>query len=248
MKLLRNALKSIAWKLFPFAQCTLKTASRLKIPIESRDALSGVQEIFIDRVYHPYLEGLSNVKSWVDVGCNVGYFSLWLHDSLGKGDHKALLLDANPLSCKMAQKLVLLNALQNSFRVENKVIGPDGAEVSFFARGTCTGNSIFRDQDPKKRGSTVRSSSLQSIAGTDSYDLIKIDIEGGEKFLFENESERVLQFRLGLAEWHAPHWTGNQMREWLEKNKCRTVKVIPSDLSRPDPFLSSRGTVLWETR
>ncbi|MDD5262149.1 MAG: FkbM family methyltransferase [Methylacidiphilales bacterium] len=244
----RRLLKSLAWKLFPFAECAVKTASRLKILIPTKDAFGAFQEVFYEQCYRPNLASLSEVKRWVDVGCNIGYFSLWLYDALGKTSQEALLVDANPLSCKYAGRLLALNKLEPIMRVENALIGPKSAKAPFFASGTSTGSSIHREWGRNRKTILIPSAPLAEIVGTNSYDLIKIDIEGAEKFIFENETEFILSFPLGLAEWHAPYWSGKQMKDWLQKNKCRILQVSAGSLYGSDAFDSALGTVLWSTR
>ena len=252
---LKRLLRSITWKIFPHADLRLRTpVRRFYIPVRKLTDFASLQEIFIERTYAAFLPQLTGITSWVDLGCNSGYFSLNLLDSVEhpEGCH-ALLVDAHPICCQTARAAVEVNGLNTRFAVINQLVGPAAASAEFFqARGT-QGSSIFKPE-AKAKAVHVPSAPFGKVLSwhvLPGRDLVKIDIEGAEKHLFENEADVLATFRYGLAEWHAPHWTGEQMRDWLFKRNARILAVQSSGLETgagaQDSFDGRLGVVLWRT-
>jgi FkbM family methyltransferase len=161
------------------------------------------------------------------------------------------LVDANPICCRSAEEMLSANGFGQRAKVRCALVGPEGEQMSFFQSKSSVRSSLFRPASEEKV-SLYTTRSLAGLLQTDNIknrDLVKIDIEGAESFLFQGQTEALLEFRFGLAEWHGPHWTGPQMRDWLEKNNLKTLNVTAAGWPPPkldDPYDAQLGMVLWE--
>jgi len=107
--LMKRLLKSLAWRFLPHAGLEAETPGALRLPIRDSGAWGCLSEIFVQRTYEPFWPYLRDVRGWVDLGCNVGFFSLGLLDFLSpdparRPATKALLGDANQRCLQTAAK------------------------------------------------------------------------------------------------------------------------------------------------
>lgn len=242
----KRLMYSLSWRLFRHAAAQFKTKSGLRIPLRQRGDFACVQEIFMDRVYDHFFTRLGDVRSWVDLGCNSGYFSLALYDALGRPpDTSALLIDANPLCVNVSRELIELNQLSNQFSVQQGLIGSLGVPTAFFESKSTTRSSIHQpDSIEKKR--LYAPINLSDRIGS-RKDLVKIDIEGAEKILIEEQTETLLRFKYGLIEWHAPHYPSASLLQWLRANRLEIMEIVSqNERFHDNPTASPLGMVLWK--
>src|SRR5207247_884185 len=88
--------------------------------ITSPDQLSVEREIFVERCYAEALRFLP-FESLIDVGCNAGWFSLWLAAETGNRMRHAVLFDANPAMVADASWHVKHNGLVNHHVIHGAV-------------------------------------------------------------------------------------------------------------------------------
>jgi len=81
------------------------------------------------------------------------------------------------------------------------------------------------------------------------FDLIKVDIEGAEVFLFRHYADLLRQFRFGLCEWHAPQFPGSALKDHIAKLGGQVLEMRSQakghDPSRGHSWDSPLGTALW---
>ena len=75
-------------------------------------------------------------------------------------------------------------------------------------------------------------------------DLIKIDIEGAEKFVLR-EQGLVPRFRAGIIEWHAETTTGQETAAWIAGQGGEIVHAVAQDGSTGDPLQARVGMLAW---
>jgi FkbM family methyltransferase len=195
------------------------------------------------------------VRGWIDLGCNVGFFSLGLLDSLSAGvarrpATKALLADANRECLQTVRETLALNAIGPEWACEHVVVGPPGEVVTFNQFRYSVHSNVFPDQRGEKvfrYPATDLTALLQSRESL--FDLIKIDIEGAEVFVFRHHADLLRRFRFGLCEWHAPQYSGRDLSESIDRlgGKVLEMRSHPKnyDLSRGPSWDSPLGTALW---
>lgn len=250
---LRRLLKSIAWKLIPYAEINFKLESGLELEITDKGEWACLEESFVNRVYEPFFRDIHGVNGWVDLGCNVGYFSLALENHLrsngGGTPTRALLIDANELCVKTARKNIGLNSL-SGWTAKQAVLGPEGESVQFHQFKYSIHSGIFSNQKGEKV-ITYPTVPLKTLLSDREIprDLIKIDIEGAERNLLKQERELVTSFRYGICEWHAPEMTGSDLQQFCKDAGLEILhyksQPLGWDLSRGDSFESPIGMVSW---
>jgi FkbM family methyltransferase len=252
----KRLLKSLAWKLIPYAGLQLTTPGGLRLPICDQGGWGCLEEVFVAGVYEPFFRHLAGVKGWVDLGCNVGFFSLGLLDYIVRQRPsaprpRALLGDANEHCLTLARRALDLNGLREAWDCRHVVVGPPGTIVMFSQFKFSVHSSIFSRQRGEKtfRYPTTDLTSLLTGPG-DAFDLVKLDVEGAERFVFEHHSELLRRFRFGLCEWHAPHFDGAALRDWLtghdlELCEMRSQFAEGYDRTRGHTWNSPVGMALW---
>jgi len=246
---LQRLLLSVAWKLFPYAQAQIKTTNRVRVPVRARGDLAALEEIFIHQAYAPLLANLPGpLLSWVDLGCNAGMFSAWLYDracSAGRGgDCRALLVDAG--SCiATAREFVRLNGL-SGFEVVQACIGDGRPAVFYESKSSTRSSSAIRPSSREKRlqVETVSVTALLHLHNFAKADLLKVDIEGAEKFLLL-EPGLLQRFRAGLLEWHAETTDGPTAAKWITGQGGRIVHAVAQDGTAGDPLQARLGMLAW---
>lgn len=257
MKALKRLQHSLAWRFFPAADLHSRTGTGLRLRLTDKGDWASAAEMFIERTYDPFFQHLGAVRRWVDVGCNAGFFSLGLLEHLRSqsGDApvttEAVLFDASARSVAKTDALIAENELRGVWRTRVCVIGPAGQEVEFCDFKYSVASTIFPKGRPE-RVIRMKTTPLAEAIGAppQAFDLLKVDIEGAEKCLFEQESGVLREFALVLMEWHAPEWTGAQLRQWLEQAGAEllAVRSLPCEWDparQGHSFDSPIGLALW---
>lgn len=249
-------MQSVVRDLLPYARLDLHTASGLHLYVPDRGAWSSAGEVFIGRGYDPFYEQMESVRHWVDLGSNQGFFSFGLLEHLArqKGcvpETRAFLGDANIDCVQRGRAAIEHNRLQDKWRCQQVVIGPLDTTVKFGRHKDSLHSNIFAvGRSQKNSYLPVTNISHLLAAEQNLFDLIKIDIEGAEKFLFENHSTFLKRFRYGICEWHAPAFPGTEIEKHLRQWNWRVLKMcskpVQYDLSLGDSWASPLGVVLWE--
>jgi FkbM family methyltransferase len=140
-------------------------------------------------VYEPAVAALIRQRlrpgdTFVDVGANIGYFSLVAARAVG-ATGEVLAFEPSPEVRRALADNLRLNGITNVV-VKEEALGPSHGEVTFFtgpARDTGLGSLRRMDE-----GSTIRVSQIpfdEVAAGVDRITMVKIDVEGGESGVLE---------------------------------------------------------------
>jgi FkbM family methyltransferase len=226
------------------------------LQVPDRGAWSSAGEVFLSRLYDPFFRHLHDVRHWVDLGCNNGFFSFGLLDHLttnGKTapETRAFLADANQICATRVQAAIDLNALSSRWRCRQLVIGPPGTTVSFQQHKDSLHSNIF-GHGRSRHFIRYPTTDISAMLATESqlFDLIKIDIEGAERFLFEDHLPFLKRFRFGLCEWHVPDFPGEKLHEHIQRLGWRVLELrsqgVKFDRSHGESWDSPLGMVLWE--
>lgn len=240
---------SLAWKFFPSAKLQIKTSNGVKVPLRARGDFASLEEIFVKQAYHDLLEVIPGpILSWVDLGCNVGMFSALLYDRAGGAKNhpecRALLVDPG-ICIKTAEEFVKLNGLSN-FKVVQACIG-DGKRTIFYESKSSTRSSSTIKPDSQERIRLVETITVDSLLKHPNFqkaDLLKVDIEGSEKYLLKC-ADVFSRFRTGIIEWHFETTSGHEVANWIKKNGGHILKVVSQDGNTQSPIDSRLGMVAW---
>ena len=117
----------------------------------------------------------------VDIGANVGYYSLLLASKIKK-DGKIIAIEADSQTCQVLKKNCQLNNFSN-IDIHNVAITEKNGTVKIFHSETHSGiNTLFSNSESQEKYSLIESTSLDNLLKNKykKIDWIKIDVEGSE--------------------------------------------------------------------
>ncbi len=188
-------------------------AAGLTYRLRSLESFLLADEIFSGKVYRDAFDG-ADIATFVDLGCNVGYFVLYAaeHSPLGR-QVIGLAVDGNRAMVDETRHHVALNCLAN-VQVEFGVVGFASTvdEATFYVNPSNVASSaqpILNPRIPKKGDSRPTIVPVvhvferwQQLHGDRRIDLLKIDIEGSERAVLENEQSLLRITDRVVIEWH----------------------------------------------
>jgi FkbM family methyltransferase len=190
------------WRFGRLAERCLSDRERTEL-IRTRDGLLMEVDLreFVDRtiyctgVWEPHETSL--IKSllregdaFIDVGANIGYFSLLAAKIVGPSG-RVEAVEGAPATAELLRRNVDLNAMANvaihPVAVSDR---PGRARMIEIERGNCGGNRLDFD-GPGDEGWAVELTTLDELLPQARYSLLKMDIEGAEAKAFRG-AERLL--------------------------------------------------------
>lgn len=156
------------------------------------DSLEGwlvQKEIFTEAIYDGFFD-LSKIRTFCDLGCNRGLFTMWLASKIGTSV-QGLLVDANPYLVKDVETLLAQNDLNGCIVVHGAVGGGrDGVNVELLIPSTDVGaglkkvasTNLQKDRCEVRMVPTLNVGRLweDKFGRITRCDLLKVDIEGAE--------------------------------------------------------------------
>jgi len=190
----RHCILPYLFSLRPFLM--ILGGERIWVTPRSSDFFT-VYEIYRDGGYAPKLPYTpGGVKTVVDLGANIGVFSLWAsHFFPAKRIYAVEMEDSN-------YERLLANIAVN--QLEETVIP---VQAAIFHKSGSVGirrlaGVGFHMINEREKVNTVKALSLVdflSSTGIERIDLLKIDIEGGEKYLMTPENEDIFRNRVAYV-------------------------------------------------
>jgi len=157
--------------------------------------------------------------TFVDVGANIGYYSLLAARIVGRTGH-VYAIEASPTICALLRENVALNHATNVEIVNCMVADQEGEREFWLAWTRNLGLSTSVESRARSRGmrseGRVRCQLLTSLVPSEQLlnaRLIKIDVEGAERAVLEPLFERLPEFSrrtLWAVELSAEHCPGGQ--------------------------------------
>jgi len=155
------------------------------------DSVTLAEEIFGERVYARAVS--RNVRTFVDLGCNVGHFVAFVAEVTGRRDLRGLAVDADPDMIAETSWVIENNALSSVTAVHGLVAAPGGAprHSEFFLHPCKIKSSAYAVDEPgqppkgewkRTRVPTIDLEAIwrESVGDDVRCDLLKVDIEGSE--------------------------------------------------------------------
>lgn len=190
--------------------------------LTSLDQIGVADEMFAKRTYASILE-LGRIESFIDLGCNAGWFSLYLAATQPGVERRALLVEANPALVKEARWTVERNHLQHHEVVFGAVGLPVGTKTVVFHVSPSASQSSLLDYDANKQlpvKGRIVDLTVPAVSAAEEWrrafggrvDLVKLDIEGNELDFVRNEGAFLhAEVRAVLTEYHKWHVTLEQV-------------------------------------
>ena len=176
-------------------------------------------------------------QTFVDLGCNVGYFTCWLKHLAGSRTLRGLMLDANPYAVEEAQWHARANSMPEVLGLHGIVgEGKPGEFTEFYLyeSNICSTSHLpdLEKMGLKGKWEKIRVPCVnvgehwRKHFGTARCDLLKIDIEGSELGFLKAERSFLELCDSVLVEWHK--WTVSlqELQSFLDTQGFRYVKTI----------------------
>jgi FkbM family methyltransferase len=153
------------------------------------------------------------IHSIIDLGCNVGFFPLYLCKLRGDKNVRGILVDANPAAAEEAANNLKLNGLDQLTAIHGLAGGDDGSDKGEFF---VTQNSMSSTANSELIGTKLGVSRLvvplvrveQEFTrrfGADApVDLLKVDIEGSELVFLSANKPLLNRCARIILEYHLP--------------------------------------------
>jgi FkbM family methyltransferase len=219
----------------------------LRCPILHPEYWHSFEEVFFSEEYQPLFDQIPSPTRWIDLGCHAGFFSLlmilWRRRRKMDGGFTALLIDGDSRVLPSIERISQINALGSRLKFLHGAISSESNEVGFKEKEVM-GSSISSDAKAK----VVKVIKPEVITGLfpPPYDLIKVDIEGGEKDFLQSYGPVIADARHVLLEWHSWSLVGRSVRETAARVGLKeTAEIVPEHSVAHG---GTCGVVLFEQR
>jgi FkbM family methyltransferase len=179
------------------------------------------------------------IRTFADLGCNVGYFTCWLCDRMKSTELKGLMVDANFDAVEDARWHVTANHMKN-VKVLEGIVGADQNEerASFYVHtsNVCS-TTLPADGDPNDSSTWTKieapcvkvEENWVKFFGDAPCELLKIDIEGSEMDFFRNEAAFLKRVQTILLEWHKWRVSLAELEAFLGANGFLLQSILQED-------------------
>lgn len=225
----------------------LRTASGLKMYVDSRD-VSLAPHLILDGVWEEGTEAalrqlLKPDMDVVEVGANVGYFTLTMARVVGP-QGSVTAFEPDPVLARIARDNAEINGYQDRVTVRESAVADAEGEVRFFATQRHRGNGSILEgfeqlpDNPEDRRVeiVVPAVTLDAAFSDKPPDAIKIDAEGAESAVLRGASRVLESSRLKILVLEFfPRFVraaGDDPRSFLERLTARRFKLNRIDLRK----------------
>lgn len=216
-------------------QRTLPGGSRYRV--RYGESLLMADEIFQRHVYQdPFVD--RPVRTFVDLGSNVGYFTCYAADRIGAGAI-GLAVDANPKMAEETQFHIQSNGwsgVKGLWAVVGYPLGRDQAPF-FLNPSNISGSATTLNPNIPAKGAqteiTVPTVDLNKAwtehAGDAPVDVLKVDVEGFEVKVLETIPDLLKRTNAVVLEWHKWITPRDPVDAVLARAGLKFVKVVTED-------------------
>ncbi|MGA0899777.1 MAG: FkbM family methyltransferase [Luteolibacter sp.] len=170
-------------------------------------------------------------RCFVDVGANIGYYSLNLAQM---GVEKIVAIEPNPPTREILQRNIAANEQGKTIAVSDFCVGA-GGEIPFYMSGELGSASVF-EEDHTGSCVMVKSAPLKQIVqenGIEGITCMKLDIEGYEdralRPFFESTERDLWPQRMIIEHCNSEKWEPD-FEAYLDSIGFRTVKKTRANL------------------
>jgi FkbM family methyltransferase len=193
------------------------------------------------------------IRTFADLGCNVGYFTCWLCHQLKSTQLKGLMADANADAVEEAQWHVTTNNLRN-VHVLHGLVGTrgKGGQASFFVHTSNVCSTAAPLDVSLGEANTWTQVQVPCVSieenwrkhfGNEACDLLKIDIEGSEMDFFRNETDFLRRVKMILIEWHKWRVSLGEIEEFLSKEGFSLKSILHEDAGLGTAIFARKSAV-----
>ena len=215
--------------------------TEIVVKINSVAGLALAEEILGGAGYRPALEGYS-IKTFVDLGCNVGWFPCLLAAYQFSENPMGIMVDGDPDVINSARWHLEKNNLTRCEIIHGVVgVSDNSNTIIFNINPSNTQSSIkkFAANHPFPLKGKVKEEWVPSLTlskewksrfGETPIDLLKIDIEGAELEFLKKEIDFIIsKVRRIVCEWHEWHVTLSEIKGYLESKNFVMGLILEKD-------------------
>jgi FkbM family methyltransferase len=219
--------------------CSYRTRSGVTILCRSRTTdIAEAVVVLSGLEYPPEYFAVDDGGIVLDIGAHIGAFSLFFHQTNQGVRFRAFAFEPFPANAELLRANLALNRVQGVEVVEAAISGHDGLvnltkAVPFDSVSITDGCGV-----PAK---AYRLSSFCDEHGIARIDFIKMDVEGSEYVILENDGDFFAQsVKRGLIEYHSPR-AGRDLT-WLTRQLSThfVISEIHRGLSNGVVFIENR--------
>jgi FkbM family methyltransferase len=148
------------------------------------DHIFVLYETWIKKDYESSIK-IEGVKTVVDIGAHIGDFTVWAYKEFNPS--KIIALEPSSDLFKLLEKNIVLNKCDQVVTDYNSAIYSKDTTVSVKKGASSALNSVLEDENGSVKAITLQT--LMSENNINFIDLLKIDIEGGEKNILIDENK-----------------------------------------------------------
>ncbi|MCL2779837.1 MAG: FkbM family methyltransferase [Polyangiaceae bacterium] len=213
--------------------------SGLKYRVRFLESVLIADEIFQRGIYREAFED-RQIRTFMDLGSNVGYFPLFAVEETGRRDLVGLAVDGNEQMADESRWHIEHNNLEK-ITVRHGVVGyPPGVDTATFyvnpSNVASSAQPILNPEVPAKGASRAVTvpvvdvlAEWKKIAGDARINLMKVDIEGFECDFIKNTSAALALTDRVVIEWHKWVNSRDAVDELLAAQGFSLRKVISED-------------------
>lgn len=209
--------------------------SDLTYRISSLDNFLVAAEIFEDGEY-AVADTFGAVSTFVDLGCNCGFFTLFLAKHAERRGMRGLMIDAHPAMVSASQWHVVRNDLTGVSVIWGLAGGGANERAKFFLNIDAAGSTQFaRVPDGNVSRNPFREIEVPVISllhewelafGTERCGVLKIDIEGSELLFLQQERDFLHRTDRVLIEIHKWLVNGEAVHSELSTAGFKRVAIL----------------------
>ncbi|WP_394833822.1 FkbM family methyltransferase [Pendulispora rubella] len=196
-------------------------------------------EIFRRRIYREAFEGL-DVRSFVDLGSNVGYFPIFAAELTGRRDLVGIAVDGNRAMTDETQWHIDHNRFANVKALWGIVGYPsDVKEATFYlnpSNVSCSAQPVLNPDVPSK--GAIKEVTVPTVdvarawkehAGDQRVDVLKIDVEGFEREVLGTCGDLLARTSSVVVEWHKWIASEGEVESLLRDRGFERFRTISED-------------------
>lgn|SRR3990167_133704 len=141
---------------------------------------------YLDKSFYP-----ENIETVVDLGANIGLFTLWVAHKYNP--EKIVSVEMDKENFDLLKRNVDLNkySLKPDVTLVNKAIYSKDSSVSYLKIPFNKGMHRISEVESTETSEAISFKTLLKISNLKTISLLKIDIEGSERFLFNDENKGI---------------------------------------------------------
>lgn len=204
---------------------------RLAVP-DAASFLSAYKEIFVSEIYR--FDAGKEAPSILDLGANIGLSVLYFKSLYPKA--RVTAFEADPAIYECLKENVHANGFHD-VELINKAVWDSNGTLCFQAEGGDGGRVASGDD-----GVEVEAIDIREHLASNTYDFLKMDIEGAEHVVFPAIKDYLPQFKYIFLEYHSTPDRPQALASMLDFLSQAGFRFdIQNIMSRQHPFVTAEG-------